>query len=88
MAEFITYVRINYIVILFAFGTSFFIGFALALSTVRIDREGRKKGFKSGRFTEYDKKLDEKLLKEYRDGLGTSPYLQDDQEHYASKKFK
>lgn len=88
MAEFITYIRINYISIIFAFGASFLVGFALALSTVRIDSEGRKKGFKSERFTGYDRKLDKKLLKEYRDGFGTSPYLQDNQEHHASKKFK
>ena len=81
------FVTMHRIPLLFAFGASFASGFSLAMCALGINREGRKRGFRRGRFTGYDKKLDKQLLREYEDDLGISSLLEDDQEHHASRKF-
>ena len=83
------YLRTNAILIIAVFLFSFVFGLVLGFSTVSIDREKKKKGFKMDKFaTSYEKKLDKKLLKESKDNKEISSYLHDDQEYFANKKFK
>ena len=88
MQALVYYVQSNNILIAFAFFASFAIGFLISLTALGINREGRKRGYRMGRYSGQSRKIDRELLREYEDDLGTSsPYLQDDQEHHSSKRF-
>ena len=85
-----TYILDNWQMLLVLFICMFVLGLFISFLTIYINQEGYKKHFRGSNMNRFEKSLDEKLMEEYREGLGDSAsmYLKDEQEHHANKKFK